>query len=172
MTFDAARLGQWIRQIDLIDGCLVIWAIVFTELGLVIDFFLPEDGLRFAAEFSASQTILNLEILTLGCFVAAVLGDSVECATGSRFGRNLFDREDSWLFYKKHLVLAQRFYQKCGKRAIVLAQFVPIVRTFAPIVTRIRAMNYVLLQSDRRTIADFWRNAVGLFFKSHDPRCR
>ncbi|MGV0025703.1 DedA family protein [Phormidesmis priestleyi] len=142
MNFDAAHLGQWIQQVGPIVGHLVIWAIVFAESGLLIGFFLPGDSLLFTAGFLASQDILNIGILTLGCFVAAVLGDSVGYVTGNRFGRKLFNREDSWLFHKKHLVSAQGFYEKYGKKAIVLARFVPVVRTFAPIVAGIGAMNY------------------------------
>jgi membrane-associated protein len=147
MNFDAAHLGQWIRQVGPIVGHLVIWAIVFAESGLLIGFFLPGDSLLFTAGFLASQNILNIEILTLGCFVAAVLGDSVGYVTGNRFGRRLFNREDSWLFHKKHLVSAQGFYEKYGKKAIVLAQFVPLVRTFAPNVAGIGAMNYRIFLS-------------------------
>ncbi|MBW4526381.1 MAG: VTT domain-containing protein [Phormidium tanganyikae FI6-MK23] len=84
---------------------------------------------------------MNLPILALGCFVSVVLGDSVGYWTGNRFGRKLFQKEDSWLFHKKHIVSAQRFYDKHRRKAIVLARFVPIVRTFAPIGAGIGVMN-------------------------------
>ena len=142
MNFDAAHLGQWLKEIGPISAHLVIWAIIFAESGLLIGFFLPGDSLLFTAGFLASQDILSIQYLTLGCFVAAVLGDSVGYMMGNRFGRSLFRREDSWLFHKKHLVSAQEFYEKYGKKAIVLARFVPLVRTFAPIVAGIGAMNY------------------------------
>ncbi len=142
MNFDAAHLGQWLKEIGPISSHLVIWAIIFAESGLLIGFFLPGDSLLFTTGFLASQDILSIQYLTLGCFVAAVLGDSVGYMTGNRFGRNLFRREDSWLFHKKHLVSAQGFYEKYGKKAIVLARFVPLVRTFAPIVAGIGAMDY------------------------------
>jgi membrane-associated protein len=162
MNFDAAHLGQWIHQVGPIVGHLVIWAIVFAESGLLIGFFLPGDSLLFTAGFLASQNILNIEILTLGCFVAAVLGDSVGYATGNRFGRKLFNREDSWLFHKKHLATAQGFYQKYGKKAIVLARFVPIVRTFAPIVAGIGAMNYRIFLSYNAIGGLLWTFGVTL----------
>jgi membrane-associated protein len=94
--------------------------------------------LLVTAGFLASQGKLNIEILILGCFVCAVLGDNVGYWTGSTFGRRLFKKET----YKKHLVKTQKFYEKHGKKTIVLSRFVPIVRTFAPIVAGIGAMNY------------------------------
>lgn len=123
-------------------GYLGIWAIMFAESGLLIGFFLPGDSLLFTAGFLASQGFFKIWLLILGAFVCAVLGDNVGYATGSRFGRRLFQREDSWLFHKKHLVKAQSFYQKHGKKTVVLARFMPIVRTFAPIVAGIGAMHY------------------------------
>ena len=123
-------------------GYLGVWAIVFAESGLLIGFFLPGDSLLFTAGFLASQNYLNVGLLIFGCFVCAVFGDNVGYATGHRFGRKLFQREDSWLFHKKHLVTTANFYEKYGKKAVVLARFMPIVRTFAPIVAGIGAMRY------------------------------
>lgn len=131
MNLDAAQLGQWFKEIGLISAHLVIWAIIFAESGLLIGLFLPRDNLLFTAGFLAFQGILSTQYLALGCFVDTVLGDSVSHMTGNRFGRRLFQREDSWLFHKKHPV-SKGFYEKYGKKAIVLARFVPIVRTFAP----------------------------------------
>ena len=123
-------------------GYMGVWAIVFAESGLLIGFFLPGDSLLFTAGFLASQNYLNLWLLIFGCFVCAVFGDNVGYATGHRLGRKLFQREDSWLFHKKHLVTTENFYEKYGKKAVVLARFMPIVRTFAPIVAGIGAMRY------------------------------
>lgn len=142
MNFDAVHLSQWLKDIGPVTAHLVIWAIVFAESGLLIGFFLPGDSLLLTVGFLASQNILNIQYLILGCFVAAVLGDNVGYLTGNRWGRRLFQREDSRLFHKKHLVSAQRFYEKHGKKAIVLARFVPLIRTFAPIVAGIGAMHY------------------------------
>jgi membrane-associated protein len=135
MHFD---LPQLIKSL----GYFGVWAIVFAESGLLIGFFLPGDSLLFTAGFLASQNILDVRVLIFGCFVCAVLGDNVGYATGYRFGRRLFQKEDSWLFHKKHLVTAEKFYTKYGKKAIVLARFMPIVRTFAPIVAGMAAMRY------------------------------
>jgi membrane-associated protein len=125
-------------------GYFGVWAIVFAESGLLVGFFLPGDSLLFTAGFLASQPVtgLDIRVLIFGCFVCGVLGDNVGYATGHKFGRRLFQREDSWLFHKKHLVTAQKFYEKQGKKAIVLARFMPIVRTFAPIVAGIGSMHY------------------------------
>jgi membrane-associated protein len=123
-------------------GYFGVWAIVFAESGLLVGFFLPGDSLLFAAGFLASNGFLNVWILILGSFIAAVVGDNVGYTTGRRFGPRLFRKEDSWLFHKKHLATAQRFYEKHGKKTLVIARFMPIVRTFAPIVAGIGAMNY------------------------------
>jgi membrane-associated protein len=97
-------------------GYLGVWGIIFAESGLLIGFFLPGDSLLFTAGFLASQGFLNIYVLVFGAFVCAVLGDNVGYATGHRFGRRLFSKEDSWLFHKKHLVSAQDFYDKYGKK--------------------------------------------------------
>jgi membrane-associated protein len=123
-------------------GYFGVWGIIFAESGLLIGFFLPGDSLLFTAGFVASQKLLNIWVLVIGAFLCAVLGDNVGYATGHRFGRRLFQKEDSWLFHKKHLVKTTNFYQKHGKKTLVLARFVPIVRTFAPIVAGIGAMHY------------------------------
>jgi membrane-associated protein len=123
-------------------GYLGVWGIIFAESGLLIGFFLPGDSLLFAAGFLASQNFMNIWVLIFGAFVCAVAGDNVGYATGHRFGRKLFQREDSWLFHKKHLVTTQNFYEKHGKKTLVLARFMPVVRTFAPIVAGVGSMHY------------------------------
>lgn len=132
-------------------GYLGVWAIVFAESGLLIGFFLPGDSLLFIAGFLASVPkspfaslgiIPNIAVLIMGCFIAAVLGDNVGYGTGHRFGRRLFHRKESRFFHRDNLVRAQKFYEKHGKKTIILARFLPIVRTFAPIVAGIGAMNY------------------------------
>src|SRR6476620_4055620 len=105
-------------------GYFGVWGIIFAESGLLIGFFLPGDSLLFTAGFVASQNLLNIWILIGGAFICAVLGDNVGYATGNKFGRKLFQKEDSWLFHKKHIVKTQKFYQKHGKKTIVLARFV------------------------------------------------
>lgn len=90
----------------------------------------------------ASVGKLNIFALIIGCFICAVLGDNIGYATGKRFGHKLFSKEDSLFFHKKHIVRAQDFYEKHGKKTIILARFLPVIRTFAPIVAGIGRMDY------------------------------
>lgn len=140
--FDVPHLQQTIEYLGFWGGLFVIWGIIFAESGLLVGFFLPGDSLLFVTGFLASLGKLDLNLLMFGSFVCAVLGDNVGYATGSRFGRRLISKEDSWLFHKKHLVTAEQFYKKYGGRAIILARFTPIIRIFAPIVAGIGAMHY------------------------------
>lgn len=123
-------------------GYLGIFIIIFVESGLLLGFFLPGDSLLFTAGFLASQGFFNISLLVLGFFIAAVTGDSVGYYIGHRFGRKLFQKEDSLLFHKDNLQKAQDFYQKHGGKTIVLARFMPVIRTFVPIVAGIGAMEY------------------------------
>ncbi|NMF58207.1 DedA family protein [Pseudanabaena yagii] len=133
---------QLVESLGSVGGHLAIWAIIFAESGLLVGFFLPGDSLLFAAGFLASIGKLNIFALIIGCFFCAVLGDNVGYATGKRFGHKLFSREDSIFFHKKHIIKAQNFYDKHGKKTIILARFLPVVRTFAPIVAGIGKMDY------------------------------
>ncbi len=131
-------------------GYLGVFAIIFAESGLLIGFFLPGDSLLFTAGVIAGssnlQSKLGVElaypVLAIGCFIAAVSGDSVGYWFGSRVGRRLFERKDSLFFKKKYLHQAQYLYEKHGGKIIVLARFMPVVRTFAPIVAGIGTMHY------------------------------
>ncbi len=145
-------------------GYFGIWGIVFAESGLLIGFFLPGDSLLITAGFLASlpQSALNIWVLIFGAFVCAVLGDNVGYATGHRFGRKFFQKEDSWLFHKKNLVKTQDFYEKHGKKTIVLARFTPIIRTFAPIVAGIGAMHYRTFMSYNLVGGFLWTFGITL----------
>ncbi|PIR97147.1 MAG: hypothetical protein COT91_02945 [Candidatus Doudnabacteria bacterium CG10_big_fil_rev_8_21_14_0_10_41_10] len=123
-------------------GLLGVWGIIFAETGLLIGFFLPGDSLLFTAGFLASQGFLNFYALAIGSFVAAIVGDSVGYAFGKKVGPAIFKREDSRFFKKSHLEKAREFYEKHGGKTIMLARFVPIVRTFAPIVAGVGNMKY------------------------------
>ena len=123
-------------------GLLGIFVIVFAESGLFIGFFLPGDSLLFTAGFLASQGFLNIALLLLLAFLGAVLGDSVGYFFGKKIGPKIFNRKDSLLFKKENLLKAQSFYDKYGPKTIILARFVPIVRTFAPIVAGVGEMHY------------------------------
>lgn len=123
-------------------GLIGVWAVLFAESGLFFGFFLPGDSLLFTAGVLASQGLVNYPILLVVTFTAAILGDNVGYWFGHKVGSKLFEREDSFLFKRHHLLEAQRFYEKNGAKTIVLARFVPFVRTFAPIVAGAAKMHY------------------------------
>ena len=122
----------------------VLFLIIFAETGLVVTPFLPGDSLLFAlgAISSDAGSPINLPLITVLLIVAAVLGDAVNYWAGYRIGPKVFTREHSRLLNKKHLLRAQEFYEKYGGKTIILARFVPIVRTFAPFVAGIGKMSY------------------------------
>ncbi len=123
-------------------GTLGVIIIIFMETGLFFGFFFPGDSLLFTAGFLASQGYVSLAGLLIGTLLAAIIGDSVGYAFGKKVGPALFAREDSKIFNKQHIVRAQHFYEKHGKKTIILARFMPIIRTFAPIVAGIGGMKY------------------------------
>jgi membrane-associated protein len=133
--FDLEKIVQTV-------GYLGIFAMVFSESGLLVGIFFPGDSLLFTAGFLASTGIFNIFFLALICFIGAVSGDNVGYAFGKRYGPRIFKKEDSFWFHKKHLVRAEKFYEKYGGKTIILARFTPIVRTFAPIVAGVGSMNY------------------------------
>lgn len=123
-------------------GLLGVAVIVFAESGLFIGFFLPGDSLLFTAGLLASQGIFSFPLLAIISFVAAVLGDSVGYAFGYRIGPRIFTQEDSFFFKKTRLEETHYFFTKYGARAIVLARFMPVVRTFTPILAGVGKMPY------------------------------
>ncbi len=123
-------------------GHVVLVAIVFAETGIMAGFFLPGDSLLVTAGLLASAGLLNVWVLLLELTLAAVFGDSLNYFVGRKIGPKLFVRDDSWLFNKNHLLRTQRFYEKYGAKTIVLARFVPIIRTFAPAVAGVGQMTY------------------------------
>lgn len=122
----------------------LLFVIVFCETGLVVTPFLPGDSLLFAVGALSTRpgSPINLPLAALVLSLAAILGDSVNYAIGLRLGPKVFHREDSWLLNKRHLEEAHRFYEKHGGKTIILARFIPIIRTFAPFVAGIGKMNY------------------------------
>jgi membrane-associated protein len=123
-------------------GLLGVIGVIFAETGLLIGFFLPGDSLLFTAGFLASQDFLNFPLLLIGTFVAAVVGDSLGYSIGRKIGPAIFNKEDSLFFSKKNLDKAHQFYEKHGGKTIILARFMPIVRTFAPVVAGVGKMKY------------------------------
>ncbi|MGH9361981.1 MAG: DedA family protein [Thermoanaerobaculia bacterium] len=132
----AGSMGPWLY--------LLLFAIVFCETGLVVTPFLPGDSLLFAVGALAASPGSPIDLLLAGflLWAAAVAGDAVNYAIGCRLGPKVFTREDSRLLNKQHLLRTQRFYEKHGGKTIVLARFIPIIRTFAPFVAGIGKMRY------------------------------
>lgn len=133
----AGTLGPWLY--------VVLFAVVFCETGLVVTPFLPGDSLLFAAGALASRagSPINLWVLIPVIFAAAVIGDSVNYEIGKWLGPKVFTRKDSWLLNQNHLHKAHTFYEKYGGKTIILARFIPIIRTFAPFVAGIGKMTYL-----------------------------
>jgi membrane-associated protein len=131
-----------IREIIEYGGLTALVLIVFAETGLLAGFFLPGDSLLVTAGVLASAGFLNVWVLAISLSIAAIVGDAVGYAIGRRAGPLLFRREDSRLFKRKHLLRAKAFYEKHGGKTIIIARFVPIVRTFAPTVAGAAEMPY------------------------------
>jgi len=139
---DAVRLIYDVRTLIQWGGLTLVCVIVFVETGLFVGFFLPGDSLLVSAGIFARMGDLSLSwLLALGC-LCAVAGDQLGYAIGFKTGQALYHRPDSLFFKKKHLQRTHDFYERYGAKTIVLARFVPIVRTFAPVVAGIGAMNY------------------------------
>ena len=136
------NIEQWLGS----GGLGLLAAIVFAESGLLIGFFLPGDSLLFIAGFLSSNSGGNilpaLPLVTGVTVIAAIAGDQVGYLFGKRVGPTLFGRPKSRLFNPQHVVRAHEFFEKHGAKTIVIARFVPIVRTFAPIVAGIGTMKY------------------------------
>ncbi|MFH1257919.1 MAG: VTT domain-containing protein [Candidatus Micrarchaeota archaeon] len=133
--YDVKAIIQW-------GGYTALILIVFAETGLFFGFFLPGDSLLITAGIFASAGILDIWMLNLLLIPAAIIGDAVNYFIGKRMGTALYQREDSRFFKKAHLLKAKAFYDKHGGKTIVLARFVPVVRTFAPTVAGISGMSY------------------------------
>jgi membrane-associated protein len=139
--------NEWIKT----GGIVALALIVFAESGLLIGFFLPGDSLLFFAGFLASGAAVeqfgerympSLWVVALVCAVAAIVGDQVGYLIGKRFGPALFARPKSRLFDPAHVTKAEAFFERHGAKTIVLARFVPIVRTFVPTVAGVSSMHY------------------------------
>ena len=123
-------------------GYLGLFGIIFAESGFLLGIFFPGDSLLFTAGILASQGFFDIRILTVVALLGAILGDNFGYAFGRRAGPRIFNREDSLFFHKDHLERAERFYKAHGGKTIILARFLPIIRTFAPILAGVGKMNY------------------------------
>lgn len=147
---------------------VLLFVIVFCETGLVVTPFLPGDSLLFALGALAAQGgAVNLWIAAVTLCVAANCGDLVNYTLGYRIGPKVFSRESSWLLNKKHLIEAQQFYERHGRKTIILARFVPIIRTFAPFVAGIGRMRFTRFAAFSVVAGVLWVVSVllaGYFF--------
>jgi len=135
-------------------GEIGLMFIIFAETGLLIGFFLPGDSLLFTAGLLANQGKLNLAAILIGCFVAAVAGDQVGFTVGDRVGPRLLTRPDSRLFKREYVERTEAYFDRHGAKTIVISRFVPVVRTFAPMLAGVGKMS-------RRTFVTY--NVCGAF---------
>jgi len=142
MPFSTEQIVEFVAAYGPNVGYLILFAIVFAESGLFFGFFLPGDSLLLTAGLLASRGILNIWVLLPLLFTAAVLGDNVGYWFGAKTGPRIFNRENSLLFRRKNLLAAKAFYDRHGGKTVVLARFMPFIRTFAPIVAGAVEMNY------------------------------
>jgi membrane-associated protein len=143
--FNSEELMRILGQPEyMIAAYVVLNVIVFTETGLLVGFFLPGDSLLVTAGLVAANETCgwNLPLLLVTLSLSAIIGDSVGYLIGFKTGPKIFCREKSWFFNKDHLLKAHQFYEKHGGKTIILARFMPILRTFAPVVAGVGKMNY------------------------------
>jgi membrane-associated protein len=133
--YDVRGLIQW-------GGYTALAVIVFAETGLLVGFFLPGDSLLVTAGVFAALGVLDLWVLNLLLIPLAIAGDALNYTIGRRTGPAIFRREDGFFFKKAHLIRAQKFYERHGGKTVVLARFLPIVRTFAPYAAGMAGMPY------------------------------
>jgi len=139
------NLGKLANQIGAVWIYLLLFVIIFSETGLLVGFFLPGDSLLFAAGFLSSQyPTFPLQFLLLNALlmVAAIAGDALNYALGWKMGSRVYTQGNLWFIKQDHLLAAKAFYEKHGGKAIVLARFVPLVRTFTPFVAGVARMPY------------------------------
>lgn len=130
----AQNYGNWIYGL--------LFLIVFCETGLVVTPFLPGDSLLFVAGLVARTGALNVHLMVILLVIAAVIGDSLNFAIGRWLGPKVFRFEDSWFFKKSYVQKAHEFYERHGGKTIIIARFLPIIRTYAPFVAGIANMDY------------------------------
>ena len=145
-----------LEHLILTTGYLGLFFIIFAESGLLFGFFFPGDSLLITAGLLASRGYLDIKLLILVTIAAAILGDTVGYWFGRKAGPKIFKKEDSLLFHKKNIIKANEFYKKHGGKTIVLARFIPFIRTFAPIVAGVGEMDYFRFLSFNIFGGIFW----------------
>ncbi len=166
--------GNWVY--------VALWFIIFAETGLAVGFFLPGDSLLVVSGLFAAANKLNVLLVLISFFLGSVLGDSTGYWTGRLMGKRLFSREDSFIFKPSRVEKAHSFFEKYGPKTVILARFVPIVRTFAPMVIGAAEMPYAkfltysviggLLWINSMVLAGYFlggviENALGIKLEDH-----
>lgn len=146
----------------ILGGLAIIGAIIFAETGLLIGFFLPGDTLLFTAGFFAAQGHLPLAGVMAVIFFSAIIGDNVGYTVGKKSGPRLFKKQDGLIFRQEYILKAEKFYEKHGGKTIILARFVPIVRTFAPIVAGIGKMDHKRFMAYNIVGSAIWTSSIVL----------
>jgi membrane-associated protein len=154
------NIEQLLQGAGIITGLLLIGGMVFAESGLLVGFFLPGDTLLFTAGFFAAQGKLPLGWLILIVIVAAIAGDSVGYTIGRRTGHRIFRKKDGLFFRQEYIAKAEAFYTDHGGKTIILARFIPIIRTFAPLVAGVGNMSYKRFLSFNIIGATIWGGGV------------
>lgn len=137
---------------------LILFAVIFCETGLVVTPFLPGDSLLFTAGSIAANSnhALSIQVLFITLTIASIFGNKVNYLIGRALGPKVFNTKDSWLLNKRHLLEAHAFYEKHGGKTIILARFIPIIRTFAPFVAGVGTMNLRLFSFYNFVSAVIW----------------
>ena len=151
---------QSFTQIIIAFGYVGIAIAIFAESGFLLGFFLPGDSLVFAVGILASRGYFNIWILVIIAMVAAILGDSFGYSFGRYFGPRVFSKEDSKLFKKEYVNRTENFYHKYGSKTIILARFVPIIRTFAPVMAGVGKMEYKRFLANNVVGGVLWAGGV------------
>ena len=162
---DLPTLVQW-------AGLFGIAAIIFSETGLLVGVFLPGDSLLVTAGLFAAKGYLNVYLLAPVLPIAAICGNSLGYFIGRTTGPRIFSRENSLFFNKKHAMRAHDFYEKHGKKTIVLAQFMPVIRTFAPVIAGVGGMSFHTFIAYNVFGALFWiwsMLGIGYFLGNYIP---
>ena len=162
---DLPTLVQW-------AGLFGIAAIIFSETGLLVGVFLPGDSLLVTAGLFAAKGFLNVFLLAPVLPIAAICGNSLGYFIGRTTGPRIFSRENSLFFNKKHAMRAHNFYEKHGKKTIVLAQFMPVIRTFAPVIAGVAGMPFHTFIAYNVFGALFWiwsMLGIGYFLGNYIP---
>ncbi len=164
------HLGDYLAQIIQIFGVwtyVILFLVIFAETGFVVTPFLPGDSLLFIVGAFAAIGHLNIFVVYAVLLVAAILGDTVNYWLGNKIGAKVFSKENSRIFNKKYLTKTEEFYEKYGGKTIIIARFVPVVRTFAPFVAGIGKMKYSVFITYNIIGGFFWVTSLvfaGYFF--------